>query len=121
MKIWTSRIVRSLVILFLLLDAVMKLAKPAFVVEATTKLGYPESTIVGIGVVLLICTILYAVPRTSVLGAICLTGYLGGAIATNVRASTPIFNVVFPAIFAILIWAALVMTNRRLESALLER
>jgi hypothetical protein len=65
--------------LFLLLDAAMKLVKPAFVVEATSKLGYDENVIVPLGVVLFVCTALYIVPQTAVLGAILLTGYLGGA------------------------------------------
>src|SRR5678815_1351815 len=83
--LWAGRIVSALPVLFLLMDAVMKLVKPAFVVEATVQLGYPESVIIGLGIVLLSCTVLYVIPRTSVLGAILLTGYLGGAVATHVR------------------------------------
>ena len=81
-QIWAGRIISALAAVFLLVDGVMKLFKPAVVVEATTRLGYPESTIVGIGIVLVVCTILYMIPQTSVLGAILLTGYLGGAVAT---------------------------------------
>ena len=69
----------------------MKLTKPDFVVKATTQLGYPENVIVPLGLVVLICTILYAVPPTAVVGAILLTGYLGGAVATHVRAGDPLF------------------------------
>jgi hypothetical protein len=65
------------------MDSVMKLMKPAFVVQATVELGYPESVKVGLGIVLLTCTVLYLIPRTAVLGAILLTGYLGGAVATH--------------------------------------
>jgi hypothetical protein len=118
-RIWASRILTALSILFLLMDGSMKLFKPPFVVEATVRLGYPESTIVGIGVALLVCTILYVIPRTAILGAILLTGYLGGAVASNVRAETPLFNAVFPALFAVAVWASLVLRDKRLESILL--
>jgi DoxX-like family len=119
-RLWTSRVLRSLVVTFLLIDGVMKLFKPAPVVEATLHLGYPESAIVGVGLTLLICTVLYVIPRTAVWGALCLTGYLGGAVATNVRASTPTFNIVFPIVFAVLIWAGLVVADTRLKSVLFE-
>src|SRR5579862_8044628 len=94
-RIWTGHILGGLAVAFLLMDAVMKLFKPPFVVEATVQLGYPESTIVGIGIALLFCTLLYIIPRTAVFGAILLTGYLGGAVASNVRAATPPFNMAF--------------------------
>src|ERR1700676_1216230 len=84
-RLWAGRILTALAAAFLLFDGVMKLVKPPVVVKATVELGYPESTIVGIGVVLLVCTILYLIPRTSILGAVLLTGYLGGAVASNVR------------------------------------
>src|SRR5580700_3567871 len=85
-RLWTGRALKTLAILFLLMDGTMKLFKPPFVVQATLQLGYPESTIVGIGVTLLFCTLLCIIPRTAVFGAILLTGYLGGAVASNVRA-----------------------------------
>ena len=84
-SLWTGRILSTLAVLFFLMDSIMKLWKPVFVVEATEKLGYPASTIVGIGLALLISTLLYVVPRTSLLGAVLITGYLGGAVATQVR------------------------------------
>src|SRR5215469_4662974 len=93
--IWAGRVLSILAILFMLADGVMK---PAFVVEATVRLGYAESMIVGIGTALVISTILYAIPRTSVLGAILVTGYLGGAVASNVRAQQVTFNILFPAV-----------------------
>src|SRR5438132_14375675 len=94
--LWAGRIISVLPALFLLFDAVMKLVKPAFVVEATVKLGYPESVILGLGIVLLACTVLYLMPRTAVLGAILLTGYLGGAVATHVRVGDELFSITFP-------------------------
>jgi hypothetical protein len=78
-------ILSCLLSLFLFIDGVMKLVRPAVVVETTVQLGYPASVILGLGIVLLACTALYVHPRTSVLGAILLTGYLGGAVATHVR------------------------------------
>jgi hypothetical protein len=115
-RIWTGRILTILPTLFFLMDAVMKLMKPAFVVDATVKLGYQESVIQGLGVALLVCTILYAIPTTSVFGAILLTGYLGGAVATNLRAGTPLFsNVLFPVYFAIILWGGLYLRDKRLR------
>ena len=85
----------------------MKLFKPPAVVEATTQLGYPESSIIGIGLLLLVCTILYLIPRTAILGAILLTGYLGGAVATHVRVSASWFNILFPVVFGCMVWGGL--------------
>ena len=115
-RLWVARILSFLPALFLLLDGVMKLLKPAFVVEATLKLGYPERVILGIGVVLVICTLIYLIPRTAVLGAILLTGYLGGAVATHVRAETGWFEVMFPFILCSLLWAGLVLRDDRLRT-----
>ena len=102
--LWTGRILGGGAAAFLLLDGVMKVVKPMFVVEATMKLGYAESAIAGIGATLLTCTLLFVIPRTSVLGAILLTGYLGGAVASNLRAGTGWFNTLFPIGMAGLIW-----------------
>ena len=115
-NLWIGRIVSGLPALFLLVDGVMKLFKPPVVVEATVNLGYPESTIIPIGVVLIICTILYLIPATSVLGAILLTGYLGGAVATHVRAGESLFSIVFAVIFGILIWLGLYLRDARLRA-----
>ncbi|MGH9798875.1 MAG: DoxX family protein, partial [Blastocatellia bacterium] len=96
--LWAGRILSVLSALFLLMDGVAKLFKPAPVIETTVKLGYLESVIIPLGIVLTLCTIVYAVPRTAVLGAILLTGYLGGAVATNVRAGEGAFPIFFPVI-----------------------
>ena len=116
--LWTGRILSALAALFLLFDGVAKLFKPAPVVEATVQLGYPESVILGLGIVLTACTILYLIPRTSVLGAILLTGYLGGAVATHVRVGGPLFSVIFPVIFGVLIWGGLFLREDRLRTLL---
>jgi DoxX-like protein len=105
----------TLAALFLIMDGVMKLMKPAFVVQATVQLGYPESVIIGLGIVLLACTVLYLIPRTAVLGAILLTGYLGGAVATHVRIGDPLFShTLFPVYLAVLLWGGLCLRDPRL-------
>jgi len=113
--IWTGRIISALPVLFLLMDGVMKLFKPRVVVEATVRLGYPEGVIVGLGIVLLSCTVLYIIPATSVLGAILLTGYLGGAVATHLRVGEGLFPVLFPVIVGVLIWLGLYLNDDRLR------
>ena len=103
--------------LFLLLDGVMKLVRPAPVVEGTVSLGYPVDTIVPMGVVLLASTVLYAIPRTAVLGAILLTGYLGGAVATHVRVSHPLFShTLFPVYVGMLLWGGLWLRDARVRA-----
>ena len=115
---WAGRILTTLAVLFMLLDAVMKIAKPAQVLEANARLAFPVSTLTGIGVVLIVCTLIYMIPRTSILGAILLTGYLGGAVASNVRASSGWFETMFPILFAALVWGGLWLRDRRLRSLL---
>ncbi|MEQ1949711.1 MAG: DoxX family protein [Bryobacteraceae bacterium] len=117
-RIWAGRIIAGFTTLFLLMDGVMKLIQPRVVVETTVGLGYPASSITGIGTALLLCTILYLIPRTAVLGAILLTGYLGGAVATHVRVQAPLFNILFPVLLAVALWAALVLQNPRLQALL---
>jgi hypothetical protein len=115
-RLWAGRIIGGLPVLFLLVDAIMKFVKPAPVLEATVKLGYPESVIIGLGVVLLVSTVLYLIPKTSVLGAILLTGYLGGAVATHVRVQEVWFSILFPVIFGVLLWLSLYLRDHRLRA-----
>ena len=115
-RLWTGRIISSLVVLFLLFDGVTKLMKVAPVLEASAQLGYPVSTIVGIGITALVCTAVYVIPQTSVLGAILLTGYLGGAVASNVRIANPMFNTLFPIVFAALMWLGIFLREDRLRT-----
>jgi len=114
-KLWTGRVVSGLVGAFMLVDGVMKLFKPAVVVEGTVKLGYSEAVIVPLGIVLTLATLLYLLPRTAVLGAILLTGYLGGAVNTHVRASGTAFEILFPVVFGILAWGGLWLRDERLQ------
>jgi hypothetical protein len=103
---------------FMVVDGVMKLVKPAPVMEATAKLGFPESTITGIGITLLFCTVIYLIPRTSILGAVLATGYLGGAVASQVRIGADWFSLAFPVIFGLLVWLGLWLRNERLRNLL---
>jgi len=116
--LWAGRIMSGLPALFLLVDGIVKLFKPPVVVQATVELGYPESVIVGIGVTLLASTVLYLIPQTSVFGAILLTGYLGGAVATHVRVDGPVFNVVFAVMLGTLLWGGLWLRIRQLRELL---
>ena len=113
--IWTGRILTGLMALFFILDGVGHLMKPAPVIEAFARLGYPLSASVGIGVLLLICTAIYVTPRTSVLGAVLLTGYLGGAVSTHVRAGSSLFETIFPVILGALAWAGLLVRDAELR------
>jgi hypothetical protein len=117
--LWTGRIICALVVLFLLFDSSIKLIQLAPAVEGTIRLGYPVSLIRPIGVILLVCIVLYTIPRTSILGAILLTGYLGGAVASQLRIGEPLFsNVLFPVYFGVLLWAGGVLRNEALRALL---
>lgn len=115
---WAGCVLSTVAVLFLTMDGGMKLFKPAFVVKTTVQLGYPESTIVGIGIALLGCTVLYLIPRTSVWGTILLTGYLGGAVASKVRIGASLFDISFALVFAAIVWGGLVLRDKRLQHIL---
>jgi DoxX-like family len=111
--LWAGRIVSSLPVLMLLMSGVTKLVQPAFVMEGFKHLGLPESLAVGLGILELACTIIYVIPRTAVLGAILLTGYLGGAVVTHLRVGDPFVG---PIIFGVLVWAGLFLRDKRLRA-----
>ncbi|MEP6848106.1 MAG: DoxX family protein [Acidobacteriota bacterium] len=117
-RLWASYVLSGLPALLLLLDGGMKLFKPEPVLKATVELGYPESVIVPLGIVLVISTILYTVPRTTILGAILLTGYLGGAVATHVRVGGGAFPILFPVVFGILLWGGIYLRDYRVAQLL---
>ncbi len=114
-SLWTGRVISTLVVLFMLFDGVTKVIKEPHVMAASQQLGFSAAAIVGIGITALVCTAFYVIPATNVLGAILLTGYLGGAIATNVHSGTAVFNTVFPAIFGALAWAGIFLRDKRLQ------
>ena len=116
-QVWTGRVISIVAALLLIMGGVMDVMKPDFVVIATTQMGYPEGMIQPLGVVVLICVILYLIPNTAVLGAILLTGYLGGAVATHVRAGDPLFShVLVPVYFATLLWGGLYLRYERVRA-----
>jgi hypothetical protein len=115
-KLWAGGTLSVLAILFLLMDAVMHLLKPAPVIQAFARLGYPLRLAVPLGILELVCIALYAVPRSSVLGAIVLTGYLGGAVATHVRAGSTLFEMVFPILIGGIVWAGILLREERLRA-----
>jgi hypothetical protein len=113
-SIWAGRIISGLVVLFLLFDSAIKLLVLAAAVEGTVHVGYPASVVRPIGIVLLACVLLYVIPRTTILGAILLTGYLGGATATLVRMSDPLF--VLPVVIGVLAWLGIFLRDERLRT-----
>lgn len=116
---WMKRVgwgISGLMILFMLFDGLSKVAMEHHVIEATTALGYPVDCIRALGIISIVCTVLYAIPRTSILGAILLTAYLGGAVASKVRIDDPLFSsVLFGVYFGILVWGGLYLRDARLR------
>jgi hypothetical protein len=116
-SIWTGRILSGLVTAFLLFDAVIHLLKPAPVVEAFAKLHLPLSLAVDLGIVELLCLALYVIPRTSILGAVLLTGYLGGAVAIQMTTSDSLFGeILFPVYVGVIVWGGIYLRNERLRT-----
>src|ERR1700753_914668 len=117
-RIWTGRIIGGLVAVFFLWDAAIKLGKPAPVMDAFKRSGWPIELSVTVGIILLTCTVLYIIPRTSILGAVLLTGYLGGAVATNLRLHNPLFLfTLFPVYLGMLPRIGLWLREPRIRSA----
>lgn len=119
LSVWAGRALSTFAILFLAFDTVIKVFNLAPAVEATTQLGYSAHLVVTIGLIQLVCLAVYAVPRTAVLGAVLLTGYLGGALATQLRVEAPLFSLVFPLLVGMLVWGGLLLRNRELRDILL--
>jgi hypothetical protein len=118
-RLWTARVMSGIAILFMLFDSIMKLFKPAFVVDSTVSLGFQEHHIYLMGILGILSTVLYALPRTTILGAVLLTGYFGGVIATQVRLDAPIFStILFPVYLAVLVWGGLWLRNEQVRKLL---
>ena len=119
---WVGRTIGVLAVAFLAIDAVGKLLEVRPVMDATARLGYRPEVVFGLGITLSLCVLLYVVPRTAVLGAVLLTGYLGGAVATHVRVESPLFtHVLFPVYVGALLWGGLLLRDAGLRSLLLRR
>ncbi len=115
-RVWTGRVLSALGVAFMLFDGIIHILKISPVVDAFAKLGFPLGASVALGVVELICVALYLIPRTWVFGAVLLTGYLGGAIATQLRVGAPLFTTtLFPIYVALLLWGGLYLRDDRLR------
>ena len=113
--VWVGRVISGAIVMMFIAGAYFNLSKADFAAEGAAKMGFPENTLQPIGAALLVSTVLYAIPQTAVLGAILLTGYLGGAVCTHVRAGEPFY---FAVIFGVLVWVALVFRDARLRQLL---
>jgi len=117
--LWAGRVISSLAVLFLLFDSVIHIMNVAPVREAFAQLGYSASLARPLGVIEVACVVLYVIPRTAVLGTILLTGYLGGAVATNLRAGLPLFShVLVPVYIGLLLWGGLYLRDERLRAVI---
>jgi uncharacterized membrane protein (UPF0182 family) len=115
-SLWAGRVISTLAVLFLIFDGVTKLMRVAPVMQAFARLGYAPSLAPILGTILLACVVVYVIPSTSILGAILLTGYLGGAVDANVHAGNPLFETLFPVIFGILVWAGIFLRDNGLRA-----
>lgn len=115
-RLWIGRLITAVAVLFLIFDVTIKVLNMAPAVTGTAQLGYPAHLVVPIGIIQLVCLVLYLVPRTAVFGAVLLTGYLGGAVATHVRLENPLFShVLFPIYVAVLLWGGLYLLDARVR------
>lgn len=115
-SLWTGRIISGLIVVLLVFDGLTKVMKAAFVIKAAAQLGFSENTVVAIGAVLLVCTALYVIPRTAVLGAILLSAYLGGAVDTMVHARNSPAQMLFPITCGVLVWAGIFFRDARIRA-----
>lgn len=114
--LWGGRIISTLAVLFLIMDGVIKVINIQPVVDSSIQLGLPVGLTPSIGILLLVCLAVYLMPQTAVLGAILLTGYLGGAIAIQARIGAELFSLVFPLIIGALLWGGLFLRDPQLRS-----
>jgi hypothetical protein len=118
-RLWTGRITTGIAVAFLAFDAALKLLQLAPAMEGTKQLGYSAGAVLPIGLIQLVCLVLYMIPRTAIIGAVLWTGYLGGAIATHVRMDSPLAtHVLFPIYVAVLLWGGLFLRDRRVRALL---
>lgn len=121
-QVWVGRVLSGIAVTFLIFDAVGKLARVGPVLEGTVKMGYPEGAVVPIGVLLIVGVALYLVPKTSVVGAIYLAAYLGGAVASHYRLGNPLAtHVLFPVYVAVFLWGGLALRNSKVLGVLIGR
>lgn len=116
-RLWTSFILQGLVILMFLLGSVNNILQTEMAVNAAVEMGYPEASVLYLGIVLLLSTILFALPKTNFIGAVLLTAWLGGAVATHVINNDPLTLTLFPAVFGIIVWLSLWLRDPKLQKA----
>ncbi len=115
-SLWTGRVLSGIAIVMLFFDSITKILKVDGVVKAAVQSGYPVSLLSTIGTILLVCLIVYAIPRTAAIGAMLITGYLGGAFEANLRAGLPLFSMaLFPIYFAVIVWGGLFLREQRVR------
>lgn len=114
-RLWASYVLQGLVVLMFIMGAVNNLLQTEMAVAGAVEMGYPETAVFYLGTVLLFSTILYAIPKTSLIGAILLTAWLGGAVATHLIHKDPAFNILFPVLFGIPLWLGVWLRNEKLR------
>ncbi|HMB62967.1 MAG TPA: DoxX family protein [Eudoraea sp.] len=114
-RLWTSYILQGLIVLLFLFGAVSNILQTEMAVKGATDLGYSSDSVLYMGLILLISTLLYLIPKTAIFGAVLLTGWLGGAVATHIMHKDPLFNMIFPVVFGILIWLCIWLRNNKLQ------
>jgi hypothetical protein len=117
LRLWISYILQGIIVIMLLMGAFNNLLMTEMAVTGAKEMGYPEYSVHYLGIVLLVSTVLYAIPKTAFIGAILLTGWLGGAVATHIIHHDPIFNMFFPVIFGIVVWASLLLRYKKMYEA----
>jgi hypothetical protein len=115
-QVWAGRILSGLLVVFLAVDAIMKLIQEPHVIAASAQMGIKANTIVEIGAILGVCLVIYLIPRLALVGAVLLTGYLGGATATNLIVGQPLFACLFPVIVGALVWLSLYLRDDRVRA-----
>lgn len=119
-RLWTSYILQTIVVLMFSMGVIMNLLQTEEAVTGAVAMGYPKEAVFYLGIALLIGTLLYAIPRTVLIGAIILTGWLGGAVATHIIHRDPMFNIIFPVVFGILIWGIILLRSDKLKALLMK-
>lgn len=114
-RLWTSYILQGLVVVMFLMGAVNNILQTETAVNGALEMGYPQTAILYLGILLLISSVLYAIPKTTLTGALLLTAWLGGAVATHILHNDPVFNVLFPVVFGILVWLSIWLRDERLR------
>jgi hypothetical protein len=114
-RLWISYILQTLVTLLLIMGAINNLLQTEMAVKGAIDMGYPENSVVYLGVILLLSTILFVIPKTAFIGAILISAWLGGAIATHIIHQDPLFNILFPAVFGKIMWISLWLRNEKIQ------